>query len=270
MTTTLDPAVLRPFVEAIEAEFDREPPTLGVIGLSGVGKSSTINSLFGTRRQVSSTTRGTSRFSHSIIDITSARVAEAPVNCKLRIYDAPGLGEDVSLDDNYLDRYRQHLSKCDIALWILAARNRALALDQQYLQRLADALPNLVIGINQADLIDPLDWNERINMPSRAQSAAMEVISRDRHDKLARYIATDCPVVPYSATRYYNLQRLFTTCLKAAPRPRRWMFELLKSFSTDDWLRRAKGLTPAQRRELARAHIRSDEKISLDSLGRRS
>jgi predicted GTPase len=117
------------------------------------------------------------------------------------------------------------------------------------------------------DLVDPLDWNGAINMPSKAQAEAIAVITRDRHDKLQRYIAADCPVVAYSAQRYYNLQALFTTCLKAAPKRRQWMFELLKSFSTRDWLAQAKGLSAAQRAALAEKYIASDAAIPLEALG---
>ena len=250
-------------VKAIEAEFARQPPAICVIGLSGVGKSSTMNAMFGTNRQVSATVRGTSRFSSSTFEITSHRMEGASLKCAFKVYDAPGLGEDAGLDDNYLARYREHLPKCDIALWVLAARNRALALDQQYLERLAKVLPHLVIGINQADLVDPLDWNEGINMPSRAQTEAIAAIEADRHAKLARFARGECTTVSYSAKKYYNLQTLFAACVKAAPERRRWMFELIKSFSTRDWLNRAKGLTEAQREQLAERYIKSDAKLRM-------
>jgi uncharacterized protein len=266
-TPKLDVAAARALAKALETEFVKNPPTIALIGLSGVGKSSTINAMFGANRPVSATTRGTSRFNASTIEMVSERMAGASVKCALRVIDAPGLGEDVDLDDNYLKRYKSHLPKCDVALWVVAARNRALALDQQYLAALSDHLPNLVIGINQVDLVDPLNWNERINMPAPEQAAAIKVITADRHAKLARYVGDSCPVVAYSAVRYYNLQNLFAVVLKAAPEQRRWMFELLKSFSTHDWLNRAKGLSDAQKAELAKAHIKSDAKIRLDGVG---
>jgi uncharacterized protein len=257
------PSALEAVVKAIEAEFARRPPSICVIGLSGVGKSSTINAMFGTNRQVSATVRGTSRFSSSTFEIVSHRMEGASVKCAFKVYDAPGLGEDVDLDQNYLSRYLAHLPKCDIALWVLAARNRALALDQQYLDRLSKVLPRLVIGINQADLIDPLDWSQSINMPSPRQTTAIGEIEADRHAKLAKFAKGELTVVTYSALKYYNLQSLFAACVKSAPEKRRWMFEIIKSFTTHDWLNRAKGLSEDQRENLAQRYIKSDAKIRM-------
>jgi predicted GTPase len=226
--------------------------------------------MFGTSKRVSSTTRGTHRFRTDIFEIVSHRMEGAPIKCALRVLDAPGLGEDVDLDENYLSRYRYHLKdkKCDIVLWITAARNRALALDQQYLTRLSDVLPHAVIGINQVDLVEPLNWNAGINMPSLEQGQAVKEIAEDRQAKLSKCLRGASQTVAYSAVKYYNLQRLFAACLDAAPQDRRWMFDLLKSFSTHDWLNRAKGLSAAQKQQLARAYIKSDEKISAGSLPR--
>lgn len=270
--TDIDPDVLAPVVAAIEAEFRDRPPTLAVIGLSGVGKSSIINAMFGTKRDTSATTRGTSRFHKrnfdilSVFDHESDRVEATKLNCAMRLIDAPGLGEDVALDENYLARYRKHLPEADVVLWVLAARNRALALDQQYLARLKDLTPNLVIGINQVDLVEPLTWNEAINMPSKAQAAHIEEIVADRQEKLSTVLGHTAPAVAFSALRFFNLQAMFKTCLDAAPANRRWMFELLKSFSTRDWLAQAKGLSDQQRQQLADRFVTSDRKLSISDL----
>jgi len=266
--TSFDPDVVRPIVEAIEAEFAKSPPTLAVIGVSGVGKSSVVNAMFGTQKKVSATTRGTSRFRKDVFELASKRVEGAAVTCAMKVIDAPGLGEDVALDDNYLGRYRSHLPEADVALWVVAARNRALALDQHYLRALKDDLPKLVIGINQADLVEPLDWNDKINMPSPRQAEHIEAIIADRREKLGTVLGYEPAVIAFSARRYYNLQALYRVCLQAAPEGKRWMFELLKSFSTMDWLAQAKGLNEAQRRKLAETYISSDAELSLDQFQR--
>lgn len=249
---------LKEVIPAIEQEFEKKPPTIAVIGLSGVGKSSLINALFATKRDVSATTRGTSRFHKRVFDIRSRRIEGAELNCALKIIDAPGLGEDVDLDENYLKRYREHLPEVDVAIWVLAARNRALALDQQYLEALSEALPEVVFCVNQVDLVDPLSWNEAINMPSAAQKENIEIILADRSEKLEAHFGRPVHCVPTSAARYYNLQSLFSTCLDSSPADRRWMFEILKGFSTRDWLDRAKGLSAAQREALLARYSEAD------------
>ncbi|NWN33694.1 GTP-binding protein, partial [Klebsiella michiganensis] len=77
------------------------------------------------------------------------------------------------------------LPKCDVALWIVAARNRALALDQMYLKRLEPYLDKIVFAISQVDLVDPLDWNQHDNLPSDTQKEHIDKIVRDRSSKLA-------------------------------------------------------------------------------------
>ncbi len=262
----IDPAVLQKLALSIEAEFEKSPPTIAVVGLSGVGKSSTINAMFGTKRDVSATTRGTKRFHKRNFEIISNRVYGTSVKCVLRVIDAPGLGEDLALDNNYLNRYRRHLPEADIVLWIVAARNRALALDQLYLKELSDLLPHVVLGINQVDLIDPLSWNTSINLPSREQAENMRAIVDDRNSKFCATLARELTAVPFSATRYYNLQALFKACLDEAPTQRRWMFEILKSFSTRDWLAQARGLSQRQRQELEAKYLSSDRPISLEAM----
>lgn len=257
--SSLPPALAQTLTSAIEQQFAAAPPTICVIGLSGVGKSSTINSMFGADRPVSATIRGTNRFDAKTYDILSTRVAGLTLNCRLRIYDAVGLGESADLDAKYLRRYKSHLPKCDIALWIVAARNRAIALDQQYLKKLSRVLPNLVIGLNQVDLVEPLDWVDATNLPSAAQLEAIGEIVRDRRAKLTRYARQgEVAVIPYSALRYYNLQSLYLECVRSAPAERRWMFDLIKSFSTADWLARAKGLSAAQRQAFLRRQPASE------------
>ncbi len=262
----IDPAILKQMASAIEAEFERAPPTIAVVGLSGVGKSSAINAMFGTRRDVSATTRGTSRFHKRNFEIVSNRIYGASIKCVLRVIDAPGLGEDASLDENYLRRYQRHLPEADIALWIVAARNRALALDQQYLKQLSGLLPHVVLGINQADLIDPLSWNDAINLPSKEQAENMRRIVDDRREKFSAVFSREVTAVPFSATRYYNLQALFKACLDEAPKHRRWMFEILKSFSTRDWLAQAKGLSQRQRQDLEAKYLSADRAMSLEAI----
>lgn len=258
-------------LEAIAEEYRENPPTLGVIGLSGVGKSSTINSMFATKLKTSATVRGTTRFSSHRFDVTGKKILKKGIPGVLNVTDAPGLGEDLARDKTYLKAYRKHLPKCDVALWIVSARNRALALDQMYFKELRKtrSLPKIVIGINQVDLIDPLDWDDYYNMPSAKQDKHLQEIVADRRDKLSAYIDADTPVVGYSATNYYNLQALFTACVEAVEGERRWMFSLLKSFSIEDWISRASGLSDSEKKKILDQEAQPDIGAMLESVFQR-
>ncbi|MBL8658907.1 MAG: 50S ribosome-binding GTPase [Rhodospirillales bacterium] len=220
---------------AIIEEFSQRPPTIGVIGVSGTGKSSTINAFFGTDLAISHVVACTKDFWN--VDLGSTLV-QGPAQGKkvtLRVVDAPGLGEDVSLDPGYLEMYLRHLPGCDVILWISTARNRAIALDQQYLAKLAQFHDRMVFGINQIDLVEPMDW-QRINCPSDEQERNVNLIVEDRQRKLESITGKEINVVPYCAARKYNLQELFTAAVKACDPKRAWLFSAIKSFSPTDFI----------------------------------
>jgi hypothetical protein len=154
----------------------------------------------------------------------------------LTVIDAPGLGEDVARDPDYLRMYQENLGRCDVVLWVMSARNRAVALDQMYLRELSCFHDRLVLGINQADLVEPLDWVEQYNIPSAQQEHNLSAITADRADRIGAVVGRVLPVVAYSAHRGYQLEELFTTVLKACPEGRRWIYAGLKNFSYRDFV----------------------------------
>jgi predicted GTPase len=241
----------------MSGELDDHPPTIGVVGVSGVGKSSTINALFRAELETSDTVACTKRFwSLDVgLELSEKRLQQvAPAvrrelddtKATLRVVDAPGLGEDIARDPAYLAEYGEHLGKCDVILWIMAARNRAVALDQRYLDELQVFNARMVFGLNQVDLVEPLDWHPVLNGPSEAQALNIDAIANDRRQRLAVVLKRDVTVIPYSAKIFYNLQQLFTTLIASAPKERRWIFSLLKGFRYDDFL------TQEAREQLAR------------------
>jgi hypothetical protein len=211
------------------------PPSIGLIGVSGVGKSSTINAMFKTSLAISHTVACTKEFktTEMTLKMTSGDMSGNKIN--LQVIDAPGLGEDIFLDPTYIGMYHKHLPKCDVILWVLSARNRAMALDQKYLDEFKEFHKKIVFGVNQIDLVHPMNWNHKINLPSVEMENNLKEISDDRAKKLSSVTKTDVKVVPYSATYGFNLEKLFKVLIQTISEDRRWIFGGLKNFSYQDF-----------------------------------
>lgn len=219
-----------------ETMMSEKPPTLGVVGLSGVGKTSAINALFKTNLPISHVSACTKEFWTVPLEVRATRGDFQGQLLKLHFVDAPGLGEDKNRDPEYLRMYGEHLPTCDVILWILNARNRALALDQMYLEILLEFAPKIVFGLSQVDLVPPTNWKRGSLVPSQEQQVNIDAIVSDRSDRLRRVFGRDVALIPFASERGYNMARLYTALLKAAPRKRKWLFDPIMSFDLDAWI----------------------------------
>lgn len=220
----------------IHKEFAGRPPTIGVIGVSGTGKSSLINVMFKTTLETSHVRACTTEFRANDLEMEIRKGAAEGDRVHLVVIDAPGLGEDVGKDQEYIDAYQRRLPECDIILWLMVARNRAVSLDQQYLREFPDFHERMVFAVNQADLVHPMDWDDEINLPSEEMEANIKEIVSDRAERIGSVIGRAPEIVAVSATRGYNLEELFFKMISTAPRERKFIFDLLKGFSYRDFL----------------------------------
>lgn len=245
---------------AIVREVLKRPPTIGVVGVSGTGKSSTINSMFQTNLAVSHVVACTKEFRDTNLRVAVADGEAAGEEALLRVIDAPGLGEHVARDPAYLEMYRANLSRCDIILWVLTARNRAVALDQTYLSELEEYQPKIVFGINQVDLVEPCNWNEKINLPSRRQEENIRIIVQDRKEKIESVLEREISIVAYSAKQRYNLPEIFTAMIDSCPLERTWIFSAIKGFRPEDFI-------PEGVRTTVMAIVDAEESVKKPSRG---
>lgn len=227
---------IRAIREEILKEVFSKPPTIGVIGVSGVGKSSTLNSLFKTNLATSDTIACTKEFRIESLSMSFKRGNAKDEELSLIVIDAPGLGEDIDNDPRYLEMYKTNLVQCDVILWIMTGRNRAVALDQMYLQQLSDFYSKIVFGINQVELVEPQAWNLKINLPTKQQLKNIEIIENDRREKLRKIMGKEINICSYSAKTKYNLEELFGLIIDNCPINRKWIFDGLKNFHYTDFL----------------------------------
>jgi len=236
MTAGLTPEEEAKLHAAWADEIDRKPLSIGVVGVSGVGKSSTINTMFKTNLPISHTVACTKEFRAVPMSVVVTDGPATGSTTKLVVYDAPGLGEDMRRDPEYLSMYRENLPTCDIILWIMTARNRAVALDQLYLQQLMDVQERIVFGISQVDLVEPRNWDPRLPIPSAEQEANIQEIVADRGRRLSDSLGRKVEVIPFSNHMGYNLEWLFASLIEFCTTGRKWLYQGLKNFRLEDWI----------------------------------
>ena len=59
----------------------------------------------------------------------------------------------------------------------------------------------MVFAINQVDLVEPVDWSEKMNAPSAAQEENIRVILDDRRAKLESVLGRSVKLIQYSGYR---------------------------------------------------------------------
>ena len=99
---------------------------IGVIGKTGVGKTTTVNSLFQAKFVTSRTIVGTTKAQYKDFIL--------PDGGKLTIVDMPGYGRSVAEDKLYRDIYLNELPKCDIILLVVQGNSSDLRDDQRMIK----------------------------------------------------------------------------------------------------------------------------------------
>lgn len=200
------------------------PPRIALVGECGVGKSTTINAMFNAGLAVSHV-RACTQESFEL-DIPVSEVLGE--NGSIKIYDMPGLGEDIYADEKHKLTYNRVLSDCDVAVWVLDATTRHFTQTQLALRDVVGTamgnLDRLVIGINKIDEIRPGQWNTKYNLPSPEQEMSIDEKVLDAMEKIGKVCQIQKNrIIPYSAEKWCRLPDLLGAMLDACPKERAWV-----------------------------------------------
>ena len=203
------------------------PLDVMVAGVTGAGKSTTLNALF--QKTVARVGDG--------VDPETMAVSDYELNDWFRIWDTPGLGDNVEIDLQHKRRMVDLLYSTyhygsddycliDMALVIIEGANRDMGTTYDLLNNVI--VPNIqkeriFVVINQADMaMKGHHWNRTTNTPDATLLPFLEnqAISVQRRIKEATGISIRKPVF-YSAKYGWNLQAVMDFIIDNVPRQRR-------------------------------------------------
>jgi uncharacterized protein len=136
-----------------------QPLQVSVMGQTGVGKSSLVNTLFGANFKVSST-RPETLEPQKLDDVVNGH--------KIEFWDLPGLGETTLHDEQYLAAYKSRLHSSHVVIWAIHADSRSFSFDRTALEKLLASFPDrdqkievmnkIIFVLTKVDLLTPSPW----------------------------------------------------------------------------------------------------------------
>ncbi|KOR27796.1 hypothetical protein TI03_06145 [Achromatium sp. WMS1] len=175
------------------------------LGKTGYGKSSTINTIFGTKLMET----------HDISSCTKTCQSldfELSPNCFFSLSDLPGIGDNELNDREYIRMYKDFLNSAIVAVYIIRADTRDYSVDiSTYNEVFANGLikDKVILGLNFCDKIEPINRNFSV-APTAMQ---MDNIAK-KVNHIENIFQPSNRVVPYSAETGWNVSELTAKIVK--------------------------------------------------------
>ena len=203
------------------------PLDVMVIGVTGAGKSTTLNSLF--QKNIAVVGEG--------VDPETMTLDSYSLNDSFRFWDTPGLGDGMKNDKEhskkiidllYQDYYKDDTQYgfIDLVLIIIEGSNRDMGTNYKLLNEVI--VPNfqkdrILVAVNQADMaMKGRYWNKKENKPKEKLENFLEeqVLSIQKRVQEATGVNIIKPIY-YSAEYDYNVDKLFDLLIDNMPMERR-------------------------------------------------
>lgn len=217
-------------IDDIEAKTDIMgiyPLDVMVTGVTGAGKSTTLNSLF--EKTVAKVGTG--------VEPETMELDDYRLNNVARFWDTPGLGDGIQQDKRHAEKIVDLLYKTyqkdntqygwiDLVLIVIEGINRDMGTTYKLLNEII--VPNIqsdriLVAINQCDMaMKGRHWNYEINKPDRVLMDFLD----EQADSIQRRVreATGVKImrpVYYSAEYGYNMDKLMDLIIDNMPTERR-------------------------------------------------
>lgn len=206
--SALPAALANTIVQHVRHLTDYEP-VIGIMGKTGVGKSSLCNALFqGDISPVSDVSACTREALYFRLQVGGRGMT---------IVDLPGVGESQQRDSEYTQLYRQVLPRLDLVLWVIKADDRALAVDEHFYRHVVGEpyRSNVLFVVSQVDKLEPSEeWEVVAHQPSARQQANL---SRKLGD-IRRLFSPTHPVCALSVKARWGLKSTVETLMHCLPR----------------------------------------------------
>ena len=209
-----------------------------ITGATGVGKSSTINSVFNTKakkyKEVAKVGVG--------VEPETPDIVKYELN-NLTLWDSPGLGDGLEQDkkhsNNIIEKLREKDENgdplIDLVLVVLDGRHRDLGTSYDLINRVI--IPNIgenpekriIVAINQADqAMNGLHWNYKKNRPKKVLSKFLDDKALSVSKRILEATGIEIQPIYYSAgnksrkkQKPYNLSKLLCHIVLHTPKKKR-------------------------------------------------
>ena len=193
--------------------------TILFFGKTGVGKSSTLNELFGLNWATDDAVACTKEPQCTYLDFSHYESHNLPYN-KVRVVDMPGIGESLSDDEAYLPFYEEWIPQVDSLVWVTQADTRAYKRDQVFLLKLSPLFTSslyLTVALNKVDYLGVDENKKTFDVercePSTDQLAHLQEKIEDVYQIFKEVVGenlgfTKKQIIPYTSIYGWGLQDL--------------------------------------------------------------